>query len=38
VYLTAPYASSDTVLLSKTPLEKHPSEEPTDEFTKGGDR
>jgi hypothetical protein len=35
VYLAAPYAGSDTVLLSETPFEKQPCEELTYEFTSG---
>ncbi|HEX5048373.1 MAG TPA: DUF6152 family protein [Gammaproteobacteria bacterium] len=36
VYLAAPYKGSDVVLLSETPFEKHPCEELTYEFSKGG--
>ncbi|HZF30117.1 MAG TPA: DUF6152 family protein [Gammaproteobacteria bacterium] len=36
VYLAAPYKGSDVVLLSDTPFEKHPCQELTYEFTKGG--
>ncbi|MDR2212204.1 MAG: hypothetical protein LBE21_01060 [Pseudomonadales bacterium] len=32
VYLTAPYAGADTVLLSEVPFERHPCEEMTPEF------
>jgi hypothetical protein len=38
VYLTAPYASADIVLLSDTPFEKQPCQELTYEFANGGDR
>lgn len=37
VYLAAPYKGSDTVLVSDTPFERHPCEELTYEFQKGGD-